>query len=174
MKTLSLTLAILFTSMASLAGDDTDLAGMPGYVDFGELAADYGEPRVMVDIGSSLLKLVSAMKHDDPVAEAALSNLESVRVHVYDTVGDIAAAAQRMQDVSDMLGDLDWEQIVKVREEGKKVDVYVKYTNEEIHGLTVMKVDNEEAVFVNVLGDINPGELSMVIDHVDADMDMDL
>ncbi len=174
MKILSLTLALLFASTAALAGDDSDLSSKPGYVDFGELAADYGEPRVMVDIGSSLLKLVSAMKHEDPVAEAALRNLESVRVHVYDTAGDIAAAAEHMQDVSKILGDLDWEQIVRVREPQERVDIYVKHGEDEIHGLTVMKVDGEEAVFVNVLGDINPAELSAVMHGVDLDLDVDV
>ncbi len=128
----------------------------------------------MVDISESLLQLVSAMKHDDPVAEAALRDIESVRVHVYDTAGDIAAAAEHMEHVSNLLGDLDWSQIVRVRKPGERVDVYVKHGDEEIHGLTVMKVGGKDAVFVNVLGEINPSELSMVMDHVEVDVDMDM
>ena len=172
MKFVYVITALLIGSFPAWAGGDENLESQPGYVDFGELAADYGEPRVMVDISESLLKLASAMKHDDPVAEAALQDIESVRVHVYDTAGDVAAAAQRMQDVSKVLGDLDWEQIVRVRESGKKVDVYVKHSEDVIHGLTVMKVDGEEAVFVNVLGDIKPSELSMVMTRVNMDVNL--
>lgn len=174
MKALSLAAALLITALPALAGTDDDLSSKPGYVDFGQLAADYGEPRVMVNIGGSLLQLVGAMEHDDPVAEAALKNLESVRIHVYDTAGDIAAAVSRMKDVSDLLGELDWEQVVQVREPDERVNIYVKHGEEQIHGVTVMVVDEEEAVFINVLGDINPSELSMVMDHVDLDVDMDL
>lgn len=172
MKSLYLAISLLISALPAWAGGDEDLQSKPGYVDFGELAADYGEPRVMVDISESLLKLASAMKHHDPVAEAALQDLESVRIHVYDTAGDIAAAAGRMEEVSEMLGDLDWEQIVRVREPDKKVDVYVKHGNDKIHGLTVMKVDGEEAIFVNILGDITPSELRMVMDRVNMDVDL--
>jgi hypothetical protein len=166
MKLATIVLALLASASPAWAAEDNDLTSRPGYVDFGELAADYGEPRVTVDISEPLLKLVSAMKHDDPVAEAALKDLESVRVRIYDTAGDVAAAAERMQEVSAMLGDLDWEQIVRVRESDKKVDVYVKHGDDQIHGLTVVKVDGEEAVFVNVMGELSPEVLARVADEV--------
>ena len=35
-----------------------------------------------------------------------------------------------------------------------------------------MKVDGEEAVFVNVLGNIKPSELSLVMDRVQLDVDL--
>ncbi len=174
MKALYVAMAMMVVALTGWAADDADLTSRPGYIDFSELAADYGEPRVSVDLGSSILKLVSAMQHRDPVAEAALRNIESVRVSVYDTAGDIAAATERMAEVREILGDLDWTQIVRVREPGEKVDVYVKHGDDEIHGLTVMKVDGKEAVFVNVLGDINPAELSSVMRRVDVDVDVGL
>ncbi|MFT7286105.1 MAG: hypothetical protein ACI87W_000209 [Halieaceae bacterium] len=173
MKTLTVISALLFMALPALA-QDADIESMPGYVDFGALSADYGEPRVMVDLGGSLLKLVSAMKHDDPVAEQALRSIDSVRVNVYDTAGDSTPAEERMSSVSKSLTALSWEQIVRVREEDKQVDIYVKHGDDRVHGLTVMSVDSEQAVFINVLGDIDPGTLRTVVDHVDLDVDIDL
>lgn len=151
---------------------------MPGYVDFSELSQNYGEPRVMVNLGGSLLKLVGSMKHDDPVAEEALKSLESVRIHVYDTAGDTTSADARMDAVSGKLTSLDWEQIVRVQEPENRVNIYVKHSEDRIHGLMIMAVNAEEAVFVNVLGDINPAHLSEVVAGIDMvdefDVDFDL
>lgn len=170
MKFASILTALLVSSFPVWADGDHDLRSKPGYVDFGKLAAHYGEPRVMVDISESLLRLASAMTRHDPVAEAALRDIESVRVHVYNTAGDVTAAAAHMQDVSKTLRALNWEQIVRVREADENVDIYVKHGENEIHGLTVMKVGDDEAVFVNVLGDINPAELSAVMDRVNVEL----
>ena len=37
-----------------------------------------------------------------------------------------------------------------------------------------MVVDEEEAVFVNVIGQLNPAELGKVMETLDVDMDLDL
>ena len=173
MKTLILAVALMTSALPALAGDEA-LASKAGYLDFSVLAADYGEPRVSINLGSSLLRLVSVMQHDDPVAEAALRNLESIRVNVYDTHGDSMAAEDRMAIASKALAAASWEQIVRVREPEKRVDIYVKHDDEVVNGVAVMSVDDEEAVFINILGEINPEELSMVMDTVDMDVDIDL
>ena len=45
-----------------------------------------------------------------------------------------------------------WEKIVCVRDSDQKVDSYLKYGDDRIHGLTVMAVDAEEAVFIKLPG----------------------
>ena len=175
MKAFAFALALLGGITSTIAADDS-LISMPGYVDFAELSQEYGEPRVMINIGGSLLKLVGSMKHDDPVAEEALRNLESVRVHVYSTAGNTMPAAARMEQASDKLATLDWEQIVRVREPDELVNVYVKHSGNSIQGLVVMAVDSEEAVFVNILGDIDPSQLNQVVSRIDVvnALDIDL
>ena len=42
-----------------------------------------------------------------------------------------------------------------------------------MEGMTVMVVDGEEAVFVNVIGQLNPVELAKVMDSFDVDIDLD-
>ena len=50
----------------------------------------------------------------------------------------------------------------------------MKMDGENMEGLTVMVVDEEEAVFVNVIGQLNPAELGKVMETLDVDMDLDL
>ena len=38
-------------------------------------------------------------------------------------------------------------------------------------GLTLMAVDSEEAVFINVIGQLDPDELAQVMDNFDIDLD---
>ena len=40
--------------------------------------------------------------------------------------------------------------------------------------VTVMVVDDEEAVFVNVIGQLNPAELAKVMDSFDVDVDLNM
>ncbi|MFT4767549.1 MAG: hypothetical protein ACI8RN_000676 [Glaciecola sp.] len=167
MKAIALVISLVFATQTAWSADEST-ADMPGYVDFSELSQDYGEPRVMVNLGGSLLKLVGSMKHDDPVAEEALKSLDSVRIHVYNTNGDTSSADARMDAVSSKLADQDWEQIVRVQEPEDRVNVYVKHSADRIQGLMIMAVNAEEAVFVNVLGDIDPAHLNSVVAGIDV------
>ena len=175
MKFCTALLTLLLTALPALAADEeADLSDRPGYVDFSVLAESYGEPRVMIDLGSSLLQLVGAMKHDDPVAEEALRSLESVRIHVYNTAGDTAPAEKRIEHVNEVLSAAAWEKIVRVREPGEQVDIYVKHSDERIEGVTVMALDGEEAVFINILGSIAPEQLATVVGEFDHGVGADI
>ncbi|MEE4108837.1 MAG: DUF4252 domain-containing protein [Halieaceae bacterium] len=175
MKTFLFGFAVLF-SIACIghAAEEAPVEKQAGYVDFGELAEAYGEPRVMINIGSSLLRLVNAIKHEDPVAEQILRDMQSIRVHVYDTHGNLAPAKGRIDRVRSQLADDNWELIVHSREGGEQVEIFVKQDEVRIHGLAVMAVDSEEAVFINVLGSIDPEQLATVVAKLDVDVDLDL
>ena len=167
------------TLLASMPLSATEQPGpavepRPGYVDFAELAADYGEPRVMIDLGSSLLTLVSAMQRDDPAAQEALRSLDSVRVQVFDTGGLATPAAERMQAIEERLAAQQWQPVVRVREPGKRVDIHVMQAGERIQGITVMALDEEEIVFINILGDIDPAQLHDVVASIEVGPDLDL
>jgi len=166
--------AYLSLTALHLRAQDLPDPANPGYVDFGELAAAYGEPRVMINIGSSLLRLVNAIQHEDPATEAVLQNMESIHVNVYDTHGNLDPAVERMDSVRRGLSADAWEPIVRAREEGEHVEIFVKQDAVSIRGLAVMAVNGEEAVFINVLGSINPEQLATVMATMDLDVDLDL
>ncbi len=152
--------------------EDAPAPPNPARVDFSDLAAAYGEPRVMINIGTPLLRLVSAIKHEDPVANVALQDLESIHVHVYDTFGDLEPALERANEISERLNADNWERIVHAKEDGKDVNIFMKQDDTKIHGLAVMAIDGEEAVFINILGSISPDDLAKVMAQVDVDVDL--
>jgi hypothetical protein len=166
-------LIALFCGMLTLpvAAQEDALRDLPGYVDFGGLNSIYGEPKVNISIGEGLLKfLFPIVKHEDPDAAALFSRLKGVRVSVYATGGDAAAALEQVSSVKRSLTGSNWAPVVQVNEDGEQVQVFMKMNGEVMDGLTLMAVDSEEAVFINVIGQIDPAELARVMDKFDVDV----
>lgn len=163
----------LVLAVPAIAQEDA-LKGLPGYVDFGGLQDVYGEPQVMINLGGSILKFVGGMTKDDPEASALMENLKGVRINVYSVDGNTDAALQKVSQVKSLLADSQWEPIVQVNEDGEQVQIFIKFSGDLMEGLTVMAVDNEEAVFINIIGQLDPSKLSQVMDNFDVDIDTDL
>jgi hypothetical protein len=49
----------------------------------------------------------------------------------------------------------------------------MKINNDQVEGITVMAVEESEAVFVNIIGNINPAELGKVMNNFDIELDGD-
>lgn len=157
-------------ALPALAQEDS-LKDLPGYVDFGELSSVYGEPKVMINIGGTILKFVSAATRDDPETSELMNNLKGVRINVYSTEGQPDAALTQVNTVKGLLQAESWEPIVQVNDEGEQAQIFIKVKGDKMEGLTVMAVDDEEAVFVNIIGQLNPEQLGGVMDNFDIDID---
>lgn len=174
MKRLLVAVLTAFIALPVLAQEDA-LKDLPGYIDFGELASAYGEPKVNITIGGTLLNFVGLMAaKEDPEAGELFSGLRGVRVSTYNTGGDPAAAMAELKEVKSKLQASDWEPVVQVNEDGEQVQIFLKTAGEVIDGLVLMAVDSEEAVFINVLGSLDPAQLSQVMDSFNVDIDADV
>ncbi|MDH3215636.1 MAG: DUF4252 domain-containing protein [Candidatus Krumholzibacteria bacterium] len=159
-------------SMPALSAPDDEYKSFRGYVDFGELSIfEKVEPKVEVFIKGPLLKLCrEAVKNEEPDLASALDNVKLIRVHVFPMedayADDLAKSTKKLAAKLEKKG---WEIAVRVREENENVYVYMlPGKNEDIDGLVVMVVeDDQQAVFVNIVGTIDPeqiGRLSRSID----------
>lgn len=174
MKRFLITAFCTLLALPAIAQEDA-LRDLPGFVDFGEMNSIYGEPKVNISIGGALLGFVGALaKNEDPQAAAIFSKLKGVRVSVYATGGDAAAALDQVSRVKETLSALQWSPVVQVNEEGEQVQIYMKMAGEVMDGLTLMAVDSEEAVFINVIGQLDPEELSQLMGRFDVDLDESL
>jgi ribosomal protein L12E/L44/L45/RPP1/RPP2 len=172
MKSLITFLSTVLISM-SIAAQDSELENMPGYVDLSTLDAIYGEPRVMINIGGPLMTLLSAAaaSSDDPQAAALMKDLQGVRVNIYDTVGNIEPALEQMEQAKATLQASAWQPIVQVKEEGENVQMFTRVENDKMQGMAIMVVNAEEAVFLNILGTIDPADVGKVMTHLNVDVD---
>jgi len=166
-------LALGLTAMLALPAmaQEDALKGYPGYVDFGELTGIFGEPTVQIAVGESLLNLVGSLSaQEDPEAAALFSRLNGVRVNVFENREIPAEGVDFVKDVSAKLSSMGWESVVTVNSDDEQVRIFMKMNGDMVDGITVMAVEPTEAVFVNVIGNINPAELEKVMDNFDVDI----
>jgi hypothetical protein len=158
-------------ALPAMAQEDA-LKAFPGYVDFGELNSMFGEPTVQISIGASLLSLVGSLSaEEDPEAAELFKNLNGVRVNVFETEKMADGAVDLVKDIASKLSSSGWESVVSVNSADEQVRVFMKISDTTVDGITVMAVEETEAVFVNVIGNINPAELERVMKNFDVEID---
>jgi hypothetical protein len=157
---------------------------LPGYVDFGQLEELFGEPSVRIAVGPSLLNMVSALSaNDDPESAALFKRLKGVRIQVFENpglagnaaAGNAAAenATNYIKTISSRLSAAGWESVAMVNSAEEQLRVFMKINAAVVEGMTVMTVEEGEATFINVIGNLNPEELDKVMDTFDAGLSGD-
>lgn len=168
-------LAGLLLSIAcfSVLAQPSTTKGMAGYVEFDDLAAVYGEPKVRINIGEKLLHFVARMDQEQDKDTAQMfEKLKAVRVEVYKVNENTKPAIKAVDKVARKLQSQDWEPIVMVTDEHSHVRIFVKLNNDNmIDGLVMMAVgDNDEAVFINIIGQIDPSQVAKVTKALNIDV----
>jgi hypothetical protein len=166
-------LVCLLLALPVIAQED-ELKNLAGYVDFGDLSATYGEPKLTINLGGTMLNFVGQMSSSEsPETSALMSKLKGIRVQMYSMDDNADAAKTQFAKTKSTLKSSGWEPVVQINEEDEQVLVYMKNVAGNMEGMTVMVVDDEEAVFVNIIGQLNPAELGKVMDQFDVHVDLD-
>jgi len=170
-------LMLLTALLATPAWAQEDaMKNLPGYVDFGQLNALFGEPSVEIAVGPTLLGLVASFSADeDPEVAEIFKRLDGVRIKVFETSGTDAginaSAFDHVGKISSSLSAMGWESVVKVTEPGEQVRIFMKINGDLVEGITVMAIEQDEAAFINVIGNLNPAELEKVMDNFEIEID---
>ena len=136
------------------------IASAQDYFDFGDIPGVPDRPAVQVDLDPTLLGIAgSTVATENPAAAELLAGIDGIRVRVYKTLDDIADVIEFIDDVSARLERDNWQQVVSIQDDGN-ARLFVQVRDESITGITAMVVHDNEAVFVNVAGTINPEQLA--------------
>jgi hypothetical protein len=159
---IAVALLAAYVPAAAGTGSDESYKKSPGYVDFDPIIGNM-ESKVEVFLKGSLLVLArEAVRDDDPELSDLLSKITYVHVQVFPVDKTTASALkQKTSEVAKHLEKKGWELTVRVREEEEQVLIYLlPGKSDEIQGVVVMVVeDDEDAAFINVVGNINPAEI---------------
>jgi hypothetical protein len=170
LKTVMTGVLCALVSMPVLAQED-ELKDLAGFIDFGDLSATYGEPSISINIGGTLLQFVGMFaEKDDPEAAQVMSQLKGVRVFGYPVDGDATVAKQKFGEVKNTLKAKGWEPVVQINEKDEQVLIYMKINGSAMEGMTVMTVDDEEVMFINIIGKLDPKQLHTVMDGFDIEI----
>ena len=147
---------------------------LPGQVDFGTFSPPKGGAEfVEVNVPSSLISLAARLvQKEEPDVAQLLNGLKLVRVNVIGLDEQNRAEMQkRAQKIRKELGSKGWERIVTAQQKDQDVSIYLRMTDQgAVQGLAAVVIDgNEHAVFVNIVGDINPEQLAMLGDKLHID-----
>ncbi len=161
---LVITLYIGLCATASLAQDYDDYKQQKGYVDFSEF--DYfrnKEKKVEVSLKGPLLNFITkAASENDPEAAKLFGSLKALTVAVFEINNGQAQEVENIiSDVSGRLKACRWDRIVRVKDKGNHVEIFTLISEnlESFEGLVVMVLNETEAVFVNIVGNIDPNQL---------------
>jgi Domain of unknown function (DUF4252) len=148
-------------STSAIGQDYFEFDGIPG-VD---------SPTVEIDLNAAMLAFLNeAAKAQGGDASLAIDGLDGIRVRVYEDIEDAAALAAFIEDSSGALERNGWQRAVYVTAATDKVRIYVKMTEQQVSGMTVMVVDDMEAVFINIAGTIDPAQLGRLAGAMGVDV----
>lgn len=168
-------IALLLIGTAALSGataaNGQDTRSRPdGYVnlrDLGELDQFFPRDALMeVNVEGALMRMVeSASRQEDPELADLLAQLDGVYVLGYDLASydldDFDALATGMGNELSRDG---WTTIVRFREATENTHMYAKLAGDGVAGMVVMSVEqgSDQAVFVNIVGDIDPEQIGRI------------
>ncbi len=163
------TLSLALTTFASAA------EAQSGAIDIGQLMPSAKGEFVEINLSSAMLKFAARIAaRQEPEAAELIRNLKSIRVNVVgldDSNRD--STIEQIEGVRRKLEAQGWTKMVTVREKngGDNVDVHVMQRGEEaIDGLVVTVLDKKgEAVFVNIVGNINADQIAQIADKFDIE-----
>jgi len=176
-------LLILLLALPTLAWaqerDRTDYTRLPGYFDFGKvLEFSDNDEVVEIDLSQPLLSLVGrVVEYDDEALADLLAQLDLVHVNVFSYDRDNEdPLIERIDTMAKQLTDDHWDNIVRVRSDEEHVNVFVKLHDRSddpdapdviVSGLTILVLDEEQAAFINIVGEFGLDEIGRVGRHFD-------
>ena len=165
--TLLIISAFISFSVPCLAQDFKDFEKFSEQLDFSKFDFFKNvEKKVEVSITGPLLRFVSkAAAKEDPELSQLLDNLKSITVDVFpmDKI-QFDEVEYAINSISRELESRNWERMVRVKEEKEHVEIYSQFVDDILSGLVVMAISDDEAVFVNIIGNINPEQLGKLGD----------
>ena len=148
-----------------------NLSGDPGYFDFGQVPGIVDEPKVQIDLNPLMLGFIAdAAEGEESGVKDVLKGLRGIKVYVYELTQGRDQVLGFIDAVGLELEGRNWMRMVYIDSDDTKVRIHVRPDGGSISGMTLMVLgDDNEAVFMNIVGDINPAKLGKVVSNVGID-----
>ncbi len=150
---------LIIAPLAGISWAEEELEDHPGYVGLQarDIFGDEVEPTVEVLLDAPLLKLMATAAGEADSEEAGmLASLRLIRVNAFPIAEGAEDVAAKFEALSKQLVDDGWSRIVHVKEDDETVNVFIRADEDVFQGLVVLAAESDEAVFVNIVGDVNP------------------
>lgn len=161
---------LVITAFACVACTGSGLNKQTGYAELSWTQFSGLDKGFSLKLGPKALSLIHyVMKLDngqDPEL-AFLQHIQGVQVKNYKVANNQALANKRVAAAYEKLIEQNWQIAVSAKEaDGERVHILIKHTdqtNTTLAGLCILALDNQEVVFVNVVGDFDEMALAQVM-----------
>jgi len=169
--------ACIATAVAGTALAELDVTKLPGYVPF-DKEAILGDIDATVEINLSepMLKFMAGVVNvaDQELAES-LHGIVDLRVKVFEMDSTDAEHAQpKIKGLVKWLDKNEWSRIVHVEEELETVNIYTRLDGDKMAGLALVVASQDELVFINIVGVIDPARMGSIIGRMSGGDEVDL
>ncbi len=140
------------------------------------------QPTVEINLGPTMLSLLSSATQDEQGIAAILSSLSGINVTVFELdsikktdknqnpIGSIKTEINKLADVKLASG---YEKIAKIKEDDSLVYIFAKMNDNKFTSLSIYALDDEdELVLINISGDILMSQIGELMDHFDVNLDL--
>jgi hypothetical protein len=170
LQRITLSVALLFLPSLAMAQLDTDHPGYFPIEDLGILPED--KINLEINLPGAMLKFIAAVTdEEDPDLSRIAENLKSIRVRgaELDETG-LEGVRSGFQNAAEKLKAAGWSSMVRVREEDEEVYIFFKEEMGQMLGLTVLTLEDAEAMMINLVGNIDPSDLAGLAEGLDLDL----
>ena len=124
---------------------------------------------VEINLRGAMLRLIAKVTGDeDPEFAQIMDNLEAIRVQVAPVDRLQASDIRKGLDTGvAMLESLGWYRMVLTRDEGEEVHIYGRERDGSLQGLTVLALEDDEVIVLNLVGRIDPDQLGSLMTGLD-------
>lgn len=95
---------------------------------------------------------------EDPEIKALLRDVKGVRISIYEVKGNSEIFKENIEETQANLNADGWHPVVRVneKESDESMLMFMKSSGDVIDGLVVLTLSHDEAVFINIIGNIRP------------------
>ncbi|MBL4772991.1 MAG: DUF4252 domain-containing protein [Alcanivoracaceae bacterium] len=146
------------------------------------------QPTVEINLGPTMLSLLSSATGDKKGIGGILSSLTSINVTVFDLEHSKKTKANntditdqaRIESIRSEINNLakmkvssGYEKIATIKEDDSLVYIFAKMDKKKFNSLSIFAMDDEdELVLIDIKGDIFMSQIGSLMEHFDVDLDI--
>ncbi|VAW34489.1 hypothetical protein MNBD_GAMMA01-443 [hydrothermal vent metagenome] len=133
------------------------------------------EPVVEINLGATMLSLLSSATEEEAGISAILSSLKAINVTVFeieqpDNIKAIRAEISKQAKLKAKAG---FKQLATIKDEDSLVYILAKMDGKKFESLTIFALDDDdELVLINIQGTILVSQIGNLMDHFDVDLEI--
>lgn len=117
-----------------------------------------------LNIGPTLVKTASRFIPKEDLEDIRLlKHVDGVRVAIYKVNNEDAVVRSSIEATATKLKATGWETLVSVNEEEERVVIMARMEGDILYGVVVLVTDKAEAVFLNLIGRIEPQDFDALV-----------